>query len=189
MSHYACKNFNDLSARYVYQNKDYGGQKDVNLKNGFFKLIEHLSSKLNTQKQVRLNEIVTNVDYSKADKFDNDGNDIGFIWVTTQNAKTKVITNYMCKQLVVSVSLNVLKNTHKPLFKPNLPKSKIDSIQSLTQGVDNKLFFVFETEVFSLESGLTGLTFLWQKNLNFKLDADKECKLKVLKRTFTIYLI
>ncbi len=77
--------------------------------------------------------------------------------------------------MVVSVSLNVLKNSPN-LFIPNLPESKRASISNLEMGVNNKLFFVFESEVFTGEnSDLTGVSFVFTNETDFSLPSDSNC--------------
>jgi hypothetical protein len=57
-------------------------------------------------------------------------------------------TIYKCKQLISSVSLNVLKNTAN-LFTPPLPATKLNSLNRLKQGTNNKIFYVFDRNVFA----------------------------------------
>jgi hypothetical protein len=171
ITNYACPSFNDLSAQWVYYNDDFpGGSGDINLKNGYITLINYLSSSLNAAKQIRLNEIVTNIEYALAAK------SAGNITVTSLNNLTGKVTIYKCKQLVSSVSLNVLKNT-KNLFTPPLPASKLTSLNNLRLGTNNKVFFVFSQNVFT--NGMRGLSFIWNNNTPISLNADKICNVKL----------
>ena len=169
LSEYAVNSFYNLSARWIYFNDDYSGNQDTNLKDGYFKLIQHLS--LNLNQQIRLNEVVTNIDTSQADKTSG-----CVITVKALSKNGTVLTQYKAKQVVSSVSLNVLKNTPN-LFTPNLPTAKTASINKLTLGINNKLFFMYnKTSLFTTN---TGIAFLWKSNLNFTLNADKTYNLKV----------
>ena len=133
-----------------------------------------MSSNLNPAKQIRLNSKVINVDYTQADKPGN----AGYITVRSMDSRNGIENIYTCRQLISSVSLNVLKNTAN-LFTPPLPASKSASLNRLKQGTNNKIFFVFSQNVFPPMSKKTGLSFLWQNNLPFSLNADAACNLNV----------
>ena len=117
---------------------------------------------------------MSNVNYSQADQ----ANNLGFITVKSTNSLTGVVTIYKCKQLVSSVSLNVLKNTPN-LFTPALPATITNSLNRLKLGVNNKIFYVFSQSVFPTGSTKTGVSFLVNKNLPFSLNADATCNIKV----------
>lgn len=147
-------------------------------------LISYLSSSLNSAKQIRLNTKVTNIDYTQADK----PNNSGFITVRSRDSLSGIETIYKCKQLVASVSLNVLKNTVN-LFTPPLPASKTASLNRLKFGTNNKIFFVFSQNVFAPTEKKTGLSFLWQNNLPFSLNADTTCNLNVREKKLKLVFI
>lgn len=168
---YACPSFYDLSARWIYFNDGFeGGNQDINIKDGFIRLVNFLSSSLNAAKQIRLNELVSNIEYAQAAKTS------GNITVTSKNSLTGQVTIYKCKHLVSSVSLNVLKNT-KNLFTPPLPASIATSLNNLRLGTNNKIFFVFNQNVFT--NGMTALSFIWQNGTAFSLNADAACNVRI----------
>lgn len=110
------------------------------------------------------------IDWSQADKSDNE-----VIVIQTTDETTGATNTYSAKNVVVSVSLNVLKNSPN-LFTPNLPESKRASISNLEMGVNNKLFFVFESDVFTGEnSDLTGVSFVFTNDTDFILPSDSNC--------------
>jgi hypothetical protein len=120
--------------------------------------------------QIHLNEAVTNINWSQADKTN------GFILVQTKNSMG-TITNYKAKNVVTSFSLNVLKNSPS-LFTPQLPASKLNAINNLAMGTNNHIFYVFNQNVFT--NGKTGIAFLWGNNTSsFSLNADTACNLAV----------
>jgi hypothetical protein len=148
----------------------------VNLRDGFYTLIDYLKSFINETSQITLNETVTQIDWSQADKSNNE-----VIVIQTTDANTGASNSYMAKNVVVSVSLNVLKYTTN-LFNPPLPESKRTSIENLEMGVNNKLFYVFESDVFTgSNADLTGISFEWSNNqTGFSLPSDANCDLSVI---------
>jgi len=147
----------------------------VNLRDGFYTLIDYLKSFLNETSQITLNETVTQIDWSQADKSNNE-----VIVIETADANTGANNSYLARNVVVSVSLNVLKYTTN-LFNPPLPESKRASIENLEMGVNNKLFYVFESDVFTgSNADLTGISFQWSNNqTGFSLPSDANCDLSV----------
>jgi len=57
-----------------------GGSKEINIKDGFVKLINYSRSNLNEAKQIHLNELVTNIEYAPVAKSS------GIITVTSRNS-------------------------------------------------------------------------------------------------------
>jgi len=100
--------------------------------------------------------------------------------IETTDANTGANNSYLARNVVVSVSLNVLKYTTN-LFNPPLPESKRTSIENLEMGVNNKLFYVFESDVFTgSNADLTGISFQWSNNqTGFSLPSDANCDLSV----------
>ena len=172
LSNYACPSFYNLSAQWVAYDDNYDGQENVNLKDGYGTLIQYLANALDSTTQIKLSEVVVNIDWSKADQAN------GSIVVQTINYLGEIM-NYTARQVVTSVSLNVLKN-NPFLFTPELPAYKRDSINNLTMGTTNKLFFVFDAPVFRPDENDTAVSFLWENTTAaFSLDADKTCSLNV----------
>jgi hypothetical protein len=136
----------------------FNGEENVNLKNGYIKLVKYLSSNI-SKNAIKLNESVLNIDWSSA---------------SVINVKTSVGT-YKTKKIVNTVSLGVLKANHKTMYTPALPSEKISVINKLGFGTVNKIFFVFENPVF--DGNQAGIQFLWTNDTNFKLKSDKTCNL------------
>jgi hypothetical protein len=171
-SDYACNTFYDVSAKGLENYDDYDGEEYTNLKNGFIKLIQYLSSSLPAN-IIKLNEFVENIDWSAI----SNNNPNGLIKVRTSNTVTKAKSTFQSKFVVSSVSLGVLKSSYRSLFTPSLPNDKINAIQNLGFGTVNKIFLVFDGPVFSDDE--SGLRLLWRKDLDFTLNADKKCNLRV----------
>ena len=173
MNNFVCPTFDDLSAQWVFYDDNYEGEEDVNLKDGFFTLIDYLSSFLDENTQVNLNQVVTQIDWSQADKTSGE-----VILIHTTDPNTGLKSTYQCRNVVVSVSLNVLKNSDD-FFVPPLPETKQAAINNLKMGDNNKLFFVFEAPVFQNDD-ITGLSFEWDNEGNsFSLPSDATCNLSV----------
>jgi monoamine oxidase len=93
------------------------GDEYVIVPEGLDMITKRLSEKLN----VRLNCPVTNIDYSKNQRL---------ITVTHQNPNRHGSTKVLCKKVVITVSLGVLK-AEMIQFSPPLPASKVDAIRSI----------------------------------------------------------
>lgn len=163
-SDYACTSFYELSAVGYDNYADFGGEEFNNLKNGYIKLIEYLSSK--SPNKFALNELVTRIDWSGA-----------VSRISTINSKTKMKSTYEAKYVISTVSLGVLKANYKTLFYPSLPSAKISAINRVGFGTVNKFFIVYDNSLF--EDGEVGLRLLWNSNIKFSLSMDKRCNLKV----------
>ena len=147
-SEYACNSFHDLSA--VGTSKlcevDFGGNKYVNLKNGFIKLIDCLASTIPVT-AINLNEKVTNINW------------IGDLSkVQTQSVIYGDTLNYKAKYVVSSIPLGVLKSNYYSLFSPPLPTNKINAMQRLSFGTVNKFFLIFDKPYWP---EIAAVYFLW----------------------------
>lgn len=152
------KNFYSVFLKGFADYDGFNGEENVNLKNGYIRLVKYLSSNI-SKNAIKLNEFVLNIDWSSA---------------SVINVKTSVGT-YKTKKIVNTVSLGVLKANHKTMYTPALPSEKISVINKLGFGTVNKIFFVFEKPVF--DGNQAGIQFLWTNDTNFKLKSDKTCNL------------
>ena len=168
-SDYACDNFYELSAKGYVNYDEFNGEEFNNLKNGYIKLIQYLSSKLPSN-DIKMNEKVSNIDWTQAQTNTN-----GLITVKTSSSNG-ALTNYQAKRVVTTVSLGVLKSSHKTMFTPSLPSDKVNVINNLGFGTVNKIFYIFDKPVFS--GSQAGLQFLWT-NQSFTLNAEQKCNLNV----------
>jgi hypothetical protein len=147
MTDNACENLNDLSAIGWNEYIDCDGDNMVNLKFGYNQLIQHLSSKIPTER-ILLNEIVTKIRWPNDTTQENFDDHI--VTVTTYNPIKKTESIYYAYQCLCTMSLGFLKAKHKDLFEPKLPVAKIRSIERLGFGVVNKLFLIFEKPLFQV---------------------------------------
>ncbi|KAI5639325.1 flavin containing amine oxidoreductase domain-containing protein [Phthorimaea operculella] len=70
------------------------------------------------------------------------------------------ITNYSCDNVIVSVSLGVLKERYQTFFKPKLPKEKVEAINNIAMGVMDKIQLCFDVIWWPLDTPFFG--FLWR---------------------------
>lgn len=78
---------------------------------------------------------------------------------------------YDAQHLICTVSLGVLKRRHFSLFDPILPQKKVDSIETMTFGVVDKLLFEFERPFWP--PTWKGCFFAWS-NEQLKLIREKD---------------
>ena len=114
-SDYGCNSFYELNAFATSQLRavDYDGNENVNINNGYIKLIDYLASKIPTS-SIRLNEKVIKINWT---------GDLSTVQV--RNAVNDSIVNYQAKYVVSSLPLGVLKTSYASLFTPPLPADKI----------------------------------------------------------------
>ncbi|CAG9790499.1 unnamed protein product [Diatraea saccharalis] len=69
----------------------------------------------------------------------------------TQGTSKKVVVtckdgrSFTADNVIVTVSVAVLKDRHASLFVPSLPKRKVDAINNIKMGVEGKIMFSFPT--------------------------------------------
>jgi spermine oxidase len=164
---YAVNDYYELSAKGINEMVSFGGEQYTLLKNGYVKLIDFMRDKMPAN-SIKLNEIVMNIDSSNS----------SVVRVQTYNNSTKASITYESRIVIVTVSLGYLKAKHTSLFKPKLSDKKINAIDRLGFGVVDKLFIVFDRNVF--ENNEQGIQIVWQDNLNFALiTANEVCNLNV----------
>lgn len=79
-------------------------------------------------------------------------------------------SKFKSKNVIVTVSLGVLKDRHKTLFTPNLPEAKIKAIQHMTIGVMGKIILSFDTVWWP--KNVTWYAFLWTKEDKSRITQD-----------------
>lgn len=165
-SNYACNSFNDITAAGVNEYKDFGGNPDVNLKTGYFKLIDLLRSKISTS-SIKLNNLVNTIDYSNTN---------GQVVVNARNTATNVNQQYKADLVLVTVSLGVLKQNYKQMFVPSISATaKANAIEKLEIGTMNKIFVVYDRPYFTTQKGLN---LYWREDLDSSLpNSDKKWNL------------
>lgn len=170
---YACGQLSELSAIGTSQltEVEYEGNDLVNLKNGYIKLIDHLSSEIQ-ESAIKLNQHVVSINW------------VGEI--STVQAKSVEYgdnINYQGKFIVSSLPLGVLKANYFSLFSPPLPSNKLSSIQRLGFGTVNKFFLIFDKPYFSKSSGVR---LLWPEGYEIGLNSHKN---STFYKSFSEFLI
>jgi len=158
-SDYGCNSFYELNAVATSKlwDADFDGNNNVNLKNGYIKLIEYLASRVPAS-AIRLNERVTNINWAGS-----------LSTVQVRNAITGNTVNYQAKYIVSSLPLGVLKNSYTSLFSPPLPVDKTNAIQRLSFGTVDKIFLVFDKPYFPETSDVR---FLWPDGFAFNMQSS-----------------
>ncbi|XP_053622899.1 spermine oxidase-like isoform X2 [Plodia interpunctella] len=131
----ASNSWNDVTTKSQYQELD--GHQHVSWgTNGYNTLFDILLNRYNNGSglpslTLKLNSEVTNILYSDDPK--------RRVSVTTAEGSV-----YTAENVIVTVSLGVLKARHKQLFDPKLPEPKQTAIDKLSIGVMDKIVFFFE---------------------------------------------
>ncbi|KAJ2942393.1 hypothetical protein O0L34_g15997 [Tuta absoluta] len=89
---------------------------------------------------------------------------IQIVWPQNPQEPVNVIckdtTIYSCDNVIVTVSLGVLKERHQTLFKPKLPEEKEEAINKIAMGVMDKIQLCFDEVWWPLDTAFFG--FLWR---------------------------
>ncbi|XP_047039744.1 lysine-specific histone demethylase 1A-like isoform X2 [Helicoverpa zea] len=80
-------------------------------------------------------------------------------------------TTYRAKNVIVTVSLGVLKERYNTLFRPQLPQQKVTSIQKLSIGVVGKVILEFEKAWWDKTKWFP---FIWKSDDKKRLSDDEE---------------
>ncbi|KAJ2950553.1 hypothetical protein O0L34_g8797 [Tuta absoluta] len=108
---------------------------------------------------IKLNTEVTKIEWPQ----DADGK----VTVTTKDG-----TVYKADNVIVTVSLGVLKERHQELFLPSLPTDKVTAIEKIQIGIIGKITFSFEEAWWPSKEFYHGL--MWkEEDLNMVSDEDK----------------
>ncbi|KAI5636665.1 flavin containing amine oxidoreductase domain-containing protein [Phthorimaea operculella] len=87
-------------------------------------------------------------------------------WPQEANGKVSVTTKdgtiFRAENVIVTVSLGVLKERHQNLFSPSLPQDKVTAIDKLQMGVIGKIIFSFEKTWWPQKESYYG--FLWSND-------------------------
>ncbi|KAI5636662.1 flavin containing amine oxidoreductase domain-containing protein [Phthorimaea operculella] len=110
----------------------------------FFKLVLNESEGGLPGLDIKLSTVVTKIEWPKED-----GEKVS---VTTKDG-----TVYKADNVIVTVSLGVLKERYENLFSPSLPKEKVTAIEKLQMGVIAKTIISFEETWRPEKSFYTGL--------------------------------
>ncbi|XP_068627256.1 spermine oxidase-like [Battus philenor] len=77
---------------------------------------------------------------------------------------------YKAQNVIITVSIGVLKERHGKLFHPPLPKDKVEAIERLNIGVMDKIVFSFENAWWPKH--VTFFAFLWKKEDKMNVPAE-----------------
>ncbi|XP_049696159.2 possible lysine-specific histone demethylase 1 isoform X4 [Helicoverpa armigera] len=96
-------------------------------------------------------------------------------WPQDPNADVVVTctdgTTYRAKNVIVTVSLGVLKERHNTLFSPQLPQAKVTAIDKLSIGVVGKVILEFENAWWDSNRSFA---FLWKNDDKNSLSDDEK---------------
>lgn len=137
---------NELSASSYRFRLAYSGDYFINLKTGFFKLIDYFNNQIGSY--VRLTSPVRNIDWA-------DPNKINLNMASGGPLRADFV--------IVTTSLGFLKQNMNSFFTPALPYAKRMSIKKLGYGVVDKIFLVFPKNIFSNgQKGIITMTLSFQ---------------------------
>ncbi|KAJ2950554.1 hypothetical protein O0L34_g8798 [Tuta absoluta] len=142
----AAYSWNDLNAH--SPSDDLGGHQHMSWhRNGyetFFKLLLNESGGGLPGLDIKLSTVVTKIE-----------------WPKEKGEKVSIITRdgtaYKAENVIVTVSLGVLKERYEDLFSPTLPDEKVTAIEKLQIGVIAKTIFSFDEAWWSEKSFYKGL--------------------------------
>ncbi|KAI5636663.1 flavin containing amine oxidoreductase domain-containing protein [Phthorimaea operculella] len=80
----------------------------------------------------------------------------GVVTVTTNDGSI-----YKAENVIVTVSVGVLKERHQDMFSPSLPQQKVTSIEKIQIGVIGKIIFAFDDQWWPSEGFYHG--FMWKE--------------------------
>ncbi|CAH2083427.1 unnamed protein product [Euphydryas editha] len=156
----ASNDWNDVSAQTKYE--DLGGHRHMSWhRHGYMTFFEILLNTYNNGPglptlDIKLNKEVTLIKWPK--------NSTGQVEVICKDGDV-----YKANNVIVTVSLGVLKERHSNLFLPSLPHEKIEIIEKMSIGVMDKVILNFEKEW--LPNG-TFFGFIWKGEDKRKISKD-----------------
>ncbi|CAB3238267.1 unnamed protein product [Arctia plantaginis] len=146
-------NWNELSSHSTYEDLEGDMHLSWN-KNGFKTLFEIL---LNTYQggpgyptlTIQLEKEVTKITYPQDPAQD--------VVVTCKDGSI-----YKARNVIVTVSLGVLKESYENLFSPELPQSKITAIKDIAMGLIGKIILLFPNQWWDQDVS-DAISFLWKE--------------------------
>lgn len=154
----SCLTLDHLSAKY-YGSYSFNGepcQAHYNFKYGFKSLIDCLINDISMNSICFKKEVIEIQIHDKqtATNCNKSSKNIGKISVKCSDGSV-----YLAKAVLITFSLGVLKNKHKTLFRPPLPRSIRNAIECIGYETINKIFLEFETPWWDK---LNGIQFVFQ---------------------------
>ena len=121
------------------------GGGEVHIPGGYNQIINHLMKSIPKESVMLHKEVV------------------GIIWDNGKNKpidiETKDGSTYKADHVIVTSSIGYLQKHHEKMFKPKLPRSKIEVLNSLELGRVNKIFLEFDQPIFA--PTYKGIAFAW----------------------------
>ncbi|KAI5636667.1 flavin containing amine oxidoreductase domain-containing protein [Phthorimaea operculella] len=103
-------------------------------------------------------------------------------WPQKPEDKVKVTTKdgtvYEANNVIVTISLGVLKDKYKTLFSPALPQEKVTAIEKIQMGKIGKIIFSFPTPWWPSQNSMYG--FLWREEDVKKLSPEDQWLRKIV---------
>lgn len=167
----ACESLNDLSLLGWASYEKCVNKNMMNLKNGFWKLLQYLLGQISLDK-IKFNQEVVKVFWPDDTPQDLDSKKLSdqIITIITKDIATGQELMYFTNYCICTMPLGVLKAKHRDIFAPNLNSHRIHAIERLGVGTLNKIYIVFEKQIFN-EGEPNNLQVLWRKDVNLSLKA------------------
>lgn len=165
----SCRTLDNLSAKYwgKYSFNGEPSQAHYNFKYGFRSIVDYLTRLLNND-SIHYSKEVTEIKICKKQTKQNGKNNLK----NRVNISVKCSDGsaYLSKSVLVTFSLGVLKKRHATLFRPSLPNSMLEAIESIGFDTINKIFLEFDLPWWH---DLDGVQFVWESQ-----HKDKVCVFK-----------
>ncbi|KAI1305903.1 Peroxisomal N(1)-acetyl-spermine/spermidine oxidase [Halotydeus destructor] len=161
-NHTSSHTLEDTSLKYIGSFIELPGG-NATIIGGSYELIKTLISQTESNLRKKLT-ILPNLDiYLEHEVSKVDWSENGAVRVTCSNG-----SNFTCNQLVCSVSLGVLKDRARTMFRPSLPNEKLNCIERLGFGSVNKILLEFDEDIVPnfWPSGTNELIILWSDEGN-----------------------
>lgn len=149
----ASNNWNDVTTHTSFV--DLAGNQQASWhRHGYKTLFEILLNTYNggpgyPNLEMRLNTEVTNIQWPQDPE--------GKVTVTTKDG-----TTYTADNVIVTLSVGVLKESHSTLFTPKLPAHKTECIENISMGTVGKLILLFDRPVWT--KNCMFLVFIWDRH-------------------------
>lgn len=158
----SCRTLDDLSAKYwgKYSFNGEPCQAHYNFKYGFQSVVDNLIRLQFNNDSIHYNKEVIEIQICEKQTRANKKKRPNI------SVKCSDGSVYLCKSVLVTFSLGVLKKNHKTLFRPQLPHSMHTVIESIGFETINKIFLEFEVPWWH---DLDGIQFVWKSRCKDKV--------------------
>lgn len=165
-----CDSMEDVSIASYTDWTDWGDGSLLNFKLGYRSLLQWFCSQFPAKKWIQLNRQVTKIEMLKQNGTGSWCNDDGLAFkrpilvkyssliktarLNSKRHSTSISGVIECNHVIMTASLGFLKQNHESLFKPPLPDTKRELIQSIGFGTVNKIVLQFERPFWKNEHGI-----------------------------------